>query len=72
MTEGVLCLVCVIMVGWILLLMSENHGVKSDITKLKHQLRHHLNDPLRQVTIGQGRKLTKSEIGRVNQSSRRY
>jgi hypothetical protein len=71
MAEGLLCLVCIIMVVWLLMLMSENRRLKADVAKLKYQLRDYLDDPSRRVEIRPGRKLTTSEINRISQPTQR-
>lgn len=69
MGEGLLCIVCIFMVLWLLLLMSENRGLKNDVAKLKGQLRDQLEKNQTKLEIGAGRKLTAAELNRVNRSA---
>ena len=66
MTEVLLCLVCIVMVLWLLLLMAENRKLKAETAKLRRQLRDHLGSAFGHLEIRPGRKLTASEVNQVD------
>ncbi|MDA0577639.1 MAG: hypothetical protein O3B24_06015 [Verrucomicrobia bacterium] len=59
------------LVIWILLLMSENRALKSENTKVKNQLRDHMEKHFQQVAVIAGRKLSANEVNRITQSAER-
>lgn len=59
------------LVIWILLLMSENRALKSENTRVKNQLRDHMEKHFQQVAVIAGRKLSANEVNRITQSAER-
>ena len=70
MAIPLLCVVALLQVIWILLLLSENRGLKSDLQALKQRLQHELDRARGGIQVGSGRRLTPSEIARAETLSR--
>lgn len=68
MSIPVLCLVALLLVVWILLLRSENSALKQQNQKLQREMRERLERATGGVEVTQGRRLTASEVGRLDRT----
>lgn len=68
MTTPILCLVAMLLVAWVLLLMSENSALKKQNQTLQREMRERLERATGNVEVTQGRRLTPSEVGRIDRS----
>lgn len=68
MSTPILCLVALLLVVWILLLRSENNALKKQNQTLQREMRERLNRATGGVEVTQGRRLTASEVGRIDRT----
>jgi len=62
MNVPILCLVCLALLGWVVVLKAEIDGLKKRIRQLQYKLEHRLNAVKGEVEITKGRRLSASEL----------
>lgn len=62
MTVPILCLVCLALLGWVVVLKSTIDGLNDKIARLQKNLEQRLRDIYTSVEVTKARRLSKSEL----------